>query len=191
MKMLPLLLDRHILVVDPAPAVADHVIVRRLNRLDHLGMTRQRHGDAKHGQRQSPLAELIMDAPETGAAAVLIQRIHRHMPVRVAGGADNIGQKLLRTGIAVQHVVFRALFVVQNKLHGDARIVRPPRVRRLSAVAAQVARVIVCQKCHLLPLHIKRDLMPEICRSTPWLPETLNRPACWSTGLTPPATQPF
>ena len=120
MKMLPLLLDRHILVVDPAPAVAVHVIVSRLNRLDHLGMTRQRHGDAKHGQRQSPLAELSMDAPETGAAAVLIQRIHRHMPVRVAGGADNIGQKLLRTGIAVQHVVFRALFVVQNKLHGDA-----------------------------------------------------------------------
>ena len=42
------------------------------------------------------------------------------MPVRVAGGADNIGQKLFRTGIAVQHVVFRALFVVQHKLHGDA-----------------------------------------------------------------------
>ena len=78
------------------------------------------------------------------------------MPVRVAGGADNIGQKLFRTGIAVQHVVFRALFVVQHKLHGDARVVRPPRMRRLSAVAAQVARVIVCQKCHLPPLHLKR-----------------------------------
>ena len=42
------------------------------------------------------------------------------MPVRIAGGADNIGQKLFRTGIAVQHVVFRALFIVQHKLHGDA-----------------------------------------------------------------------
>ena len=39
----------------------------------------------------------------------------------------------------MQHAVFAAFFVVQHELHGDARAVRPARVRHVAAVAGPVA----------------------------------------------------
>ena len=105
-------LDIHMLIVDPAPAVADHVVVGGLNRRHDIGMPRQRHRHAEDGQRQPALAELAVNAPEPGTAAVLVQRVHRHMSVRVAGRADNVGEKLLGARVAVQDVVFRPLFII-------------------------------------------------------------------------------
>lgn len=44
----------------------------------------------------------------------------------------------------MQNMVFRPLFIIEDKLHGNARLVRPLRVRRLTGVSSQVARVILC-----------------------------------------------
>ena len=144
MQMLALHVAIHMLIVDPTPAVANHVVVGGFDRRDDIGVTREGHRHPEHRQRQPASAELLMDAPEPGAAAVLIQRVHRHVPVRVAGGADYIGEKLLGTGVAMQNMVFRPLFIIEDKLHGNARLVRPLRVRRLTGVSSQVARVILC-----------------------------------------------
>ena len=71
--MLALLGNIHVLIVDPAPAVADHIVIRSLDRRHNLRMPRQRHRHAEDRQRQPALAELAMDAPEPCPAAVLIE----------------------------------------------------------------------------------------------------------------------
>ena len=48
------------------------------------------------------------------------------MARRVAGGADNIGQELFRTRIAMQDVILRAFLIVEDELHRDPR---PPGQR--------------------------------------------------------------
>ncbi|MNF00027.1 hypothetical protein D3C80_1987840 [compost metagenome] len=57
------------------------------------------------------------------------------MPFGITGSTNDIGKKLFRTGVAVQHVIFSALFVVENKLHRDSRLTRPTSVRRTTTVA--------------------------------------------------------
>ena len=154
-QVFALLADVHILIVDPAPAVADHVVIRRFDRLNNLRVTRQRHRHAKDRQRQAAFLKFIVDPPEPGAAAVFVEGVHRHVLVRVAGRADDVRQELLGPGIAVQNVVFRPLFVIEHKLHGDARLIRPPRVRRVARVAAQIPRIILFEKPHCHPQKLK------------------------------------
>ena len=74
------------------------------------------------------------------------------MARRVAGGADNIGQELFRTRIAMQDVILRAFLIVKNELHRDPRPTRPARVRRLPCVTSQIARIVFLVLSHLLPL---------------------------------------
>ncbi len=64
------------------------------------------------------------------------------MERRVAGRADDVGEKLLRAAVAVQNVVLAALFKIKHKLHGNARAARPLCVRRLAGVARHIARVV-------------------------------------------------
>ena len=154
-QVFALLWDIHVLIVYPAPAVAHHVVIRFLDSLDDLRVTRQRHRHAKDRQRQAALLKFIVDPPEPGAAAVFVEGVHRHVFIRVAGRADNVRQELLGSGIAVQNVVFRPFLIIEHKLHGDARLVRPPRVRRVSRVAAQIPRVILFKKPHCHPQKLK------------------------------------
>jgi len=44
--------------------------------------------------------------------------------------------------VAVQHRVLGAFLVVEDELHGDPRASRPARVRRVLAVAGEVARIV-------------------------------------------------
>ena len=44
-------------------------------------------------------------------------------------------------GIAMQYRIFGALFVIQNKLDGDAGAFRPTHIRELAPVADQIAVV--------------------------------------------------
>lgn len=74
------------------------------------------------------------------------------MARRVAGGADNIGQELFRTRIAMQDVILRAFLIVEDELHRDPRPTRPARVRRLPCVTSQIARIVFLVLSHLLPL---------------------------------------
>ena len=64
------------------------------------------------------------------------------MAVRVAGGTDDVRQELLGAAVAVQDVVFAALFKVEYELQGNARPARPARVGRTSGVARHVAGIV-------------------------------------------------
>ena len=77
------------------------------------------------------------------------------MPVRVACGTDDVRQELLGSGIAVQNVVFRSFLVIEYKLHGDARLIRPPRVRWVACVTTQITRVILFKSPHCHPQKLK------------------------------------
>ena len=142
LHMLPFGFGVHRLIVDPAPAVAYHVVVGLFDRLDDLRMTRQRHRDAEHRQRQAALLEFAVDAPEAGARTIFVERIHRHMAIGIAGRPDDVGEELLGSGIAVQHVVLCALFIVEHELYRHACLVRPGGVRRRGAIADQIARIV-------------------------------------------------
>ncbi|AIM20687.1 amidohydrolase [Serratia sp. SCBI] len=148
LHMLTLLSDIHMLIMDPAPTMADHIVFRRFDRRDNLRLARQRHRHAEDRQRQATPAELAVDPPKARPAAVFVQRIHRHMARRIAGGADNIGEKLFRSRIAMQHMILRTLLVIEHKLHGNPRVARPARVRRISGVASQVTGVILIDNDH-------------------------------------------
>ena len=52
----------------------------------------------------------------------------------------NLGERALRTAVAVADRVLRALLVVQNEVQREQRAARPRDARRVGAVADQVAR---------------------------------------------------
>ena len=73
----------HVLVVDPAPAVAGDLVAELDAGRRQLGVALQRHRDAEHGERQAALLELAQDAPDADARAVLVDRLHAHVARRV------------------------------------------------------------------------------------------------------------
>ena len=134
---------RHLLVVDPAIAVAADFEPGGQGRFGHRRIALQRHRHREHGNRHLPLAEQLEQPPHADPAAILVDRLHAH--VALAGQrprADDLGQERLRGGVAVQHAVLAALLVVHHELHRQPRAVRPLCRRRSGAVALQVSGVV-------------------------------------------------
>ena len=100
------------------------------------------HGHAEHGQRQAALLELAENAPGADPRAVLVDRLHAHVPCRVRGRADDFGEELLAAGVAMQHAVLAALLEVEHELHGDARATGPVGKGRIATVAEEIARIL-------------------------------------------------
>ena len=115
-----------------------------LERCRHVGAALQRHADAEHRQRQAALFKLAQQPPHARARAVFIDAFHAQVALGVGGRTGHFGQKLLAAGIAVQHRVLAAFFVVQHKLHRDAGPAGPLGMRRVAAVASQVAWIGGC-----------------------------------------------
>ncbi|MNN27558.1 hypothetical protein D3C81_1410970 [compost metagenome] len=136
----------HVLVVDPAPAMAGDLVAQFDEGAGQFRMALQRHRYAEDGQRQAALLELAQDAPDAGARAVFIDALHAHVAVGVGRGADDLGEELLGGGVAVQHAVLAAFFVVEHELQRNARAARPAGVRRLGAVTDEIAWIVLC--CH-------------------------------------------
>ncbi len=130
-----------VLVRDPAQPVAGDLMAQLLERGHRLGMARQRLRHAEHGQRQLAVLEQAQQAPQAGARAVFVERLHAHVARGEGAGADDLGQEGFGRRIAMQHIVLGAFFVVEHELQRDARRARPLRMGRRAAVAGQVARV--------------------------------------------------
>jgi hypothetical protein len=131
----------HVLVVDPLEAMAGDLVAQLGERCADLGVALQRGGHAEHRERQAALLKFAQDAPDARARAVFVDALHAHVPLGVAGRVEHLGEELLRARVAVQHTVFAAFLVVQHELHGNARAAGPAGVRRVAAVADEVARV--------------------------------------------------
>ena len=130
-----------VLVVDPAPAVAGDFMTQLMESGGQLRVALQGHGHAKHGDGPASALKLAQDAPHPHARAIFVNAFHAHVAVWVAGRVEHFAQKLFAAGVAVQGGVFAAFFVVENKLHRHPGLAGPLGVRRVAAVADQVAGV--------------------------------------------------
>ena len=146
-QMLALLLDRHVLVFDPFVAVRGDLPIGLLHGRDLLRRTGQRGRDAVDGDRHGGGGEHAVQAPEAGACAIFVDRLH--VPVALArpvGRADDLRQERLGLAVAVQQAVFAAFLVVDDELHGDTGAIRPCRVGRCRTVAAHVTGIMHLQE---------------------------------------------
>src|SRR5258706_12724431 len=139
-----LALDRlaHELVVDPAPAVAHHLVAGLDDRPRRLRVPFERHRDGEEADRDPALGEEAHEPPEAGAATVLVDRLHleiAHAAERL--GADHLPQEGLRFGVAVEDRSLAALLVVDDDLQGQARLAGPLRIGWGPAVADQVTGI--------------------------------------------------
>ena len=134
----------HVLVLDPFQPVRRDFPARILHRRHLFGAARQGRGHAVNRHRNIHPGEQPVQPPEPGARPVFIDGFHVPVPLpRPLRRPGNIGQEGFRCGIAVQHVVFAAFFVIQHELYGDLRAVRPFRIRRVGPIAAHVTRITI------------------------------------------------
>ena len=141
--LLALLVRAHILVLDPFQPMAGDLPAGLLHRRDLFGRAgeRRRHAIDRDGN----VLQHPMDAPESGARAIFVDRFH--VPVALARpglGTGDLGQEGFRGRIAVKDVVLAALFVIEDELNRDLGPVRPVGCRGICAVAGHVARIA----CH-------------------------------------------
>ena len=81
-----------------------------------------------------------MDAPEPGARAVGEHRFDVQVAAPDHGRrADELVQEALGGGIALEDVLLAAFLVVEDEADGDAGAAGPGGMRRLGAVADEVA----------------------------------------------------
>ncbi|MNO00908.1 hypothetical protein D3C81_2209040 [compost metagenome] len=61
---------------------------------DHVRVTLRSHGDGEDSQRYAGLFEQLEQAPDTGAAAVFVERFHAHVTCALQGlGGDHFREK--------------------------------------------------------------------------------------------------
>jgi hypothetical protein len=142
LDMRPLLLLRHIVVVDPAPTVAGHLVSGLHHSPSHFGIALERHPDRVDREREAPLGEQAQDPPEAGASTVFVDRFD----VEVAGArprqvARNFVQIDLGGGVAVQHGGLTAFLVIEDEAQRQTGPVRPAGRRRIAPVADHIARI--------------------------------------------------
>ena len=134
------LLEREVLVVDPAPAMARYLVTGLGHRLAGVGIEFQRTTDCPRREAQVPFLEQPKDAPEAGAAAVLVHRLGREIAAtHDRRAARRLGQEDFGGGITVQDRILSALLVVQNEAHRDTGVAGPLGIGGIGAVADQVA----------------------------------------------------
>src|SRR5262249_34019366 len=132
----------HELVVDPAPAVAHHLVAGFDNRARRLGMALAGPGHREHADVDPAFREQFQEAPDPHAAAVLVDRLDLEVAnptERLA--ADDFLQERLRLGVAVKDRALAAFFVVHDDLEREPRTVRPLRVGRGPPITDQIAGI--------------------------------------------------
>ncbi|MCY1299006.1 hypothetical protein D9M70_485200 [compost metagenome] len=141
--MLALDLLRKILVFQPAQAVAGDFPAGFLHGRNRFRIARHGERHAVDRQRNVTAREHAPQPPETGACAIFVDRFHVEITLSLPGlRADDLGQQTFGRRVAIENAALAALLVVQHELHGNARIARPVCLRRIAAVANEVARIL-------------------------------------------------
>ncbi|MNH60701.1 hypothetical protein D3C73_125920 [compost metagenome] len=141
--VLALLRFVHVLIVDPAVAMAADLVAGIDHCADHVRVALGGHGHGEDGQRNVEFLEQFQNPPDPGAAAILVKRFHAHVTralQRLSG--HHLGEEGFGLFIAVQNVALAAFFVIEYERQSDAGIARPVWVRRVTAVTDQVAWVV-------------------------------------------------
>src|SRR3989449_2665412 len=132
----------HELVIDPAPAVAHHLVAGFDDRAGGLGMALEGHRHREHADVDPAFREELQEAPEADAASVLVDRLDLEVPnptERLA--ADDFLQERLCLGVAVEDRPLAALLVVHDDLEREPRAVRPLRAGRGPPITDQITGI--------------------------------------------------
>ena len=143
-----------LLIADPAQSVAGNFMSQLFECADCFGMTRNCHRNREDRERQLMAFEYPQHAPQTCPRTILIQRFHAHVTHRKSLRPDDLGQKHLRGRITVQNAALPTLFEIQYELQRDTCAAGPLRMRRVSPVAGQIARVLLVLSGHRLVLPV-------------------------------------
>ena len=129
----------HAVVVDPTPAVGDHVAVGLSNRGRGLRVLLECQTDGVGGEGERAFLEQAQDAPEPDPAAVFVVGFDVEVaPTRARHQPGHLREQGLGTGVAVEHAGLRALLVVEHQVERQARALRPFDPRRAGAVTDQI-----------------------------------------------------
>ena len=133
----------HVLVVDPAVAVAADLVAGLGHGADHVRVALGGHGHGEDGQWHAAVLEQLEQAPHAGAAAVFVERFHAHVARALQRlGSDHLGEEGFGFLVTVEDVALATFFVIEHERQRDARIPRPVRMGRGIAITDQVARII-------------------------------------------------
>src|SRR5277367_4141103 len=136
--MLTLLVLRHAMVVEPAPAVADDFMPVGGKGRGQLRILLQRADDAEDADLHLEALEDAQQAPATDARSVFEHGFdHRTSPTPIGGKAD-VGEQILGMRIALENRMFAAGFDVQIEIECDPRVAGPARMRKGVAVTEKV-----------------------------------------------------
>ena len=95
--------------------------------------------DAEDADLDIEAPEDAQQSPAADARPIFEHRFdHRAAHPGIRRKAD-IGQHIFRRCVALEQAMFAAGLDVQIYIHGDTRTARPLRVRRMGAVAAEIA----------------------------------------------------
>ena len=134
----------HVLVVDPAQAVAADLVAVVDHLADRLRVTLRSHGDRVDGQRDALLPEQVEDPPHAGAASVLVEGLHAHVANTLQRlGGDHLGEEGLGLLVTVQDVPLAALFVVRGRTRARSWRFRAIAGSGCAAVTDHVAGVVI------------------------------------------------
>ena len=143
LHVLALELERDVLVVDPAPAMARDLVTGLEERFDRGRVALHGHRHAEHSERQLVAREELEQPPYPNAGAVLVDRLHGHMAYALERlGAHDLGEERLRSVVAVEDGILAAFLVVEHELQREPRTSGPFRPGRLRPVADKVTRVV-------------------------------------------------
>jgi hypothetical protein len=95
---------------------------------------------AEDGDAQIALREDAHQTPEARAAAVLVDRLDDEIALSgTKRRAGYLGEIRLGEAVAVRNRMLGAFLVVHDDLHGDPGVTGPARMRRMRAVADEIA----------------------------------------------------
>src|SRR5579883_59536 len=140
LDMLALLVFLHLVIIEPAPAMADDLVSVFDEGASQFGAHIQAADDAEHADFHAETLEDAQQPPAADARPVFEDRFdQRATPAGISWKAD-IGEQVLRMRVALQDRMLAAGLDIEIEIDGDPRVARPARVRRVGAVAEKVAR---------------------------------------------------
>jgi len=130
---------RHVVVVDPAPAVRLQVEAGPDHRRQRLWHQFAGQPDQVDGGGQAACGEGAEQSPVADPAAVFVGRFHVQVARPTPPRDHQVGDPHFGALIPVENAHLGALLVVDAEIHRDAGAAGPLRVGRIGAVAGKIA----------------------------------------------------
>ena len=140
LDVLALLLLAHGVIVDPTPAVADHLVPFLDERARQFGIHLQAAYHAENAGLDIEALEDPQQPPAADPRSILKGGFDHGAALARIRRKTNVGEQVLRLRIAFKDRVFAAGLDVQVQVDRDTRIAGPTHLRRVGAVAEKVAR---------------------------------------------------